>query len=271
MPAQIHPTAIVSSNAVLADDVIVGPFAVIDGPAILGRGCVVRASAHIIGRVTLGEGNDIGSGCVIGERPQHRGYNGEDTAVVIGNDNIFREHVTIHRGMPDATGVTRIGSHNYFMASSHVAHDCVVGDHTTFANSAMIAGHVTVEDRVFLSGNSAVHQHCRVGKLALLSGVSAASQDIPPFWMIRGVNIVVGVNVIGMRRSGIPTAEIQAVRAAFKLLYHERRPVTDAVARMEKQYSHIAAVMDVVQFIRASKRGVPGAHQYRMDQDVAAA
>jgi UDP-N-acetylglucosamine acyltransferase len=156
------------------------------------------------------------------------------------------------------------------MAGSHVAHDCTVGSHNNFANNAMLAGHVTVGDRVFLSGSAAVHQNCRIGTLALISGVSAASQDIPPFWMIRSVNIVVGVNVVGMRRSGIPTAEIQAVRAAFKLIYHDRLPVSEAVSKMEAKYANIPAVMDVIQFIRSSKRGVPGAHQYR-DSEAAAA
>lgn len=262
MPAEIHPTAIVSPLATLADTVQVGAYVIVDGPVALGHGTILRPFAHLIGRVTLGECNDVGSGCVIGDRPQHRGYNGEDTGVTIGNDNVFREHVTIHRGMPNAAGVTRIGSHNYFMAGSHVAHDCSVGNHCTFANGALIAGHVIVEDRVFLSGNSVVHQNCRIGKLALISGVSGASQDIPPFWIIREINRPMGVNVVGMRRSGIPAAEIQAVRAAFKMLYHEHCPVSEAVARMERQYSHIAAVMDVVEFVRVSKRGVPGAHQF---------
>lgn len=265
----IHPTALVDARAEIADDAVIGPYCVIDGPAVVGRGCVLRPFARLVGRVTLGEGNDVGSGCILGERPQHRGYADEDTGVAIGHHNIFREHVTVHRGMPEARGVTTIGDHNYLMAGSHVAHDCTVGDHCTFANGALLAGHVTVENRVFLSGNSAVHQNCRIGQIALLSGVTAVSQDIPPFWIMREVNRVMGVNVIGMRRAGIPAAEIQAVRAAFKLIYHDRRPVSDAVRIMEEKYSHLPAVMDLAAFIRASKRGVPGAHQFRVEAEAA--
>lgn len=271
MPAEIHPTAIVSPEAVLADSVRVGAYCVIDGPAIVGPGTILRPFAQITGRVTIGEGNDIGSGSVIGDRPQHRGYNGEDTGVEIGHDNILRENVTIHRGMPNGRVTTRIGNHNYLMAGSHVGHDCLVGDHCNFANNAMLGGHAIIGDRVFLSGSAAVHQNCRIGKLALVSGLSAATQDIPPFWIIRDFNRVMGINVVGMRRGGIPAAEIQAVRAAFKLIYQDHLQIREAVSRMEAQYGHAAAVMDVVEFIRSSKRGIPGAHQFLLENDAVAA
>ncbi|CAN5206426.1 acyl-ACP--UDP-N-acetylglucosamine O-acyltransferase [soil metagenome] len=272
MPAAplIHATAVIGPDAILTPDVTVGPFAVIDGPVTLGAGCKVGPHAHILGRVTFGIKNDIGSGTVIGGPPQHRAYNNEDTGVVIGDNNVFREHVTIHRGMPNAKVMTCIGSNNYFMAGSHVAHDCTVGNNCNFANAALIAGHVTVDDGVFLSGNTAVHQNCHIGRLALLSGVSAATQDIPPFWMVQARNMVVGINVIGMRRAGIPAVEIAAVRAAFKLLYTERLPIREATLRMEAKYNHIPAVMEIVAFIRTSKRGVPGAHQFRGEDRAAA-
>jgi UDP-N-acetylglucosamine acyltransferase len=266
----IHPTAIISPTACLSADVRVGPYAVIDGPSTIGPGCVIRAHAHIHAHVTLGASNDIGSGCVIGDRPQHRGYAGELTGVIVGARNIFREHVTIHRGMPNAKVNTVIGDDNYFMAGSHVAHDCVVGNQCNFANAAVIGGHVIVGDGVFLSGHAAVHQNCRVGRLALISGVSAASQDVPPFWMIRAVNVVVGVNLVGMRRAGISPAEIAAVREAFAWIYRERLPVRDAVTRMQARMDHIPAVREIIDFITASKRGVPGAHQFRSEERAAA-
>ena len=261
----IHPTAIISPDAALAADVRVGPFAVIDGPVTLGPGCVVRPHAQLVGRVTAGGGNDFGAGAVIGDRPQHTGYRGEETAVRIGDGNTFREHVTVHRAMPAGLGAgeTVIGSHNMFMAGAHVAHDCVVGDHCILVNHAVVGGHAVIGDRALLSGNSAVHQHCRVGRIALLSGISGATQDVPPFWIIRDFNMVCGVNVIGMRRAGMAAAEIQAVRAAFKLIYLEKMSITAAVERMERQFAGSAAVLEVAAFIRASKRGVPGAHLYR--------
>jgi UDP-N-acetylglucosamine acyltransferase len=267
----VHPSALVSPDARLAPGVTVGPFAVIDGPVDLGPGCVVRGHAQLLGRVSAGIDNDFGAGCVVGERPQHLGYKGEDTAVRIGDGNCFREHVTVHRAMPTGTGETVIGNRNLFMAGSHVAHDCVVGDHCIFVNAAVIGGHAHIGDRVLLSGHTAVHQFCRVGRLALLSGVAGASLDVPPFWIIRSINLVCGVNVIGMRRAGMPTPEILAVRKAFRLIYLSKLTVSEAVAEMEQQFAGFAAVRELAAFIRTSKRGIPGGHMYRPDADAAAA
>src|SRR5262249_36250995 len=153
---------VISPEAKLAEDVRVGAFAVIDGAVTAGPGTVVRPHAHLIGSLTLGANNDVGSGAVLGGAPQHLGYKGEPTTIVIGDGNIFREHVTVHRGMPagtgHGTGVTRIGDRNFFMAGSHAAHDCVIGNDCIFANGAALGGHVEVGDRALISGNSAVHQ-----------------------------------------------------------------------------------------------------------------
>ncbi|MBA4064182.1 MAG: acyl-ACP--UDP-N-acetylglucosamine O-acyltransferase [Isosphaera sp.] len=265
-PPAVHPSAVVSAEAVLGEDVRVGPFVVIDGPVTVGPGTVVRPHAHLIGPLTLGANNDVGTGTVLGGAPQHLGYRGEPTGVEIGDGNTFREHVTVHRGMPagvgPGTGVTRVGGRNLFMAGSHVAHDCVVGNECLFANAAVIGGHVTVGDRALLSGNSAVHQFCRVGRLALLSGASASSKDIPPFWVMQEVNWVCGVNTVGMRRAGIPTPEIQAVRRAFGFIYSDRLPIPAALLRMEAELGHFPAVRELVEFVRTSKRGICGAHRF---------
>lgn len=277
---QIHPTAIVSADAVLADDVQIGAFAVIEGPVTLGPGCVIGPHAHILGPVTMGANNQVGTGVVIGSPPQHRAYRGEPTAVEIGDDNIFREHVTVHRGMPrgvgTATGVTRIGHRNLFMVNSHVGHDCVVGNDCTLVNGALIGGHVVLEDRVLLSGNSAVHQFCRVGRLALVSGTTGVSKDVPPFWIQWQMNQVRGINVVGMRRAGMSTADIAAVRKAFRTIYWSRPALLlrDAMARIEAELGHVAAVRELLEFIRSSKRGICGAHRYvrsTTEDDTAAA
>ena len=263
---RVHPSAVISDDAALAPDVEVGPFVVVEGEVAVGPGCVIRPHAHLIGPLTLGSGNQIWSGCVLGGPPQHLGYKGEPTGLVVGDGNIFREHVTVHRGMPAGAGkgLTRIGHHNLFMAGSHVAHDCTVGDHNMFANAAVIGGHVEVADRVLLSGNSAVHQFCRVGRLALLSGASASSKDIPPFWVMQEVNQVCGVNLVGMRRAGFTAPEIQGVRRAFRMIYLERMAITAAVTRMERELGHLAPVKELAAFIRASKRGICGT--YRVDE-----
>ncbi len=256
MAARVHPTAVVSAEASLADGVTVGPFAVIDGPVSLGSGCVVGPHGHLTGRVTAGADNTFHAGCVIGDTPQHLGYQGEPTEVRIGDGNTFREHVTVHRGMPANGGVTRIGSGNLFMVGSHVAHDCAVGDKAIFANCAVIGGHAAVMDGAFLSGNTCVHQFCRVGRLAMLSGTSSISQDLPPFWIVQEVNITRGVNVVGMRRAGIPAAEIQGVRRAYRVITRSGLTVKAALEQVEAADGHLPAVQELVAFIRSSKRGI---------------
>jgi UDP-N-acetylglucosamine acyltransferase len=274
-PPHVHPTAHISDDATLAEDVRVGPFAVIDGRVTVGPGCRIESHARLVGPLTMGANNEVGSGAVLGGAPQHLAYKGEATTVEIGDGNTFREHVTVHRGMPvgvgPGTGKTVIGSHNLFMAGAHVGHDCVVGNHGVFANCALLGGHVTVGDRVLLSGNSAVHQFCRVGRLALLSGTSASSKDIPPFWVMQDVNHVCGINVIGMRRAGVPTAEIQGVRKAFRYIYREKLTVAAALARIESELGHLPACRELVEFIRASKRGICGAAHFEPNAEDAAA
>jgi UDP-N-acetylglucosamine acyltransferase len=272
-PPLAHPSAIVSDDAQLPDDVQIGPFAVIEGPVSVGAGCIIRAHAHLIGPLTVGANNDIGTGVVLGGAPQHLGYKGETTQLEIGTGNIFREHVTVHRGMPagagHGSGLTRIGDRNLFMVGSHVGHDCVVGNDCILANGALLGGHVTVGDRALLSGNTAVHQFCRVGRLGLLSGVSAVSKDIPPFWIMQGLNTVRGINLVGMRRAGIPAAEILAVRKAFRILYLTRPalPITAALARIEAELGQHAAVRELLDFIGESKRGILGSHRLDTGED----
>lgn len=264
-PATVHPSAVVSPEARLSAGVRVGPFAVIEGEVVVGAGTVVRPHAHLIGPLALGENNDVGTGAVLGGAPQHLAYRGERTELVIGDGNIFREHVTVHRGMPvgAGTGVTRVGHRNLFMVGSHVAHDCTVGSECMFANGAVIGGHVEVGDRVLISGNSAVHQFCRVGRLGLLSGASATSKDVPPFWVMQDLNEVRAVNTVGMRRAGMSSAEIQAVRRAFAMIYKERMTIPAALERMEAELGHFPAVMEVVRFVRSSRRGICGSHRFR--------
>jgi UDP-N-acetylglucosamine acyltransferase len=272
-PANAHPTAIISDDATLPDDTQVGPYAVIEGPVKLGPGCVIRPHAHLIGPLTMGANNEVGTAAVIGGAPQHLGYKGEPTNVEIGDNNIFREHCTVHRGMPltapHGSGTTRIGNRNLFMAAAHVGHDCVISNDCIFANSALLGGHVTVADRVIISGNSAIHQFCRVGRLGMLSGVSGTGKDIPPFWVLQGHNGVRGINLVGMRRAGIASAEILAVRKSFRILYLTRPalPISVALARIEAELGEHAAIREVVAFIRESKRGILGAHRLTGSDD----
>lgn len=253
--ARIHPTAVISPEAELADDVEVGPFAVIEGRVKLGAGCVLRPYVHLCGPITMGRGNVMYSGVVLGECPQHLRYNNEPTGLEIGDNNTFREHVTVHRGTTQSM-LTRIGSNNYFMAHAHIAHDCRIGSNCIFANGALVGGHCTIDDNVFLSGNCAVHQWVHVGRLALLSGVSGSCKDIPPFCVVQNIDNTVGVNVVGMRRAGLTVSQIDAVRTSFRILFRERMVIPAALERIEREFGGVAPVAEFVQFIRQSKRGI---------------
>lgn len=259
--ARIHRTAIISPSSQLADDVTVGPYVVLDGAVTLGPGCVVRAHAHLIGPIALGSNNDVGSGCVIGDRPQHTGFRDEASSVTIGDGNTFREQVTVHRGMkPEGTV---IGNQNYLMAQCHIGHDCRLGDHNVVANCALVAGHAVIGNRVFLSGHTAIHQYVRIGDGAMFQGLAAVSQDVPPYWlMLYGTNRVGGINRVGMRRGGLSSQDIRAVWSAFRLIYLEKLPISQAVMRMEAELGGSDAVRMVVDFIRQSERGIPGAVRY---------
>jgi UDP-N-acetylglucosamine acyltransferase len=262
---RIHPTAVISAEAEIADGVEIGPHVVIEGRVRIGPGCLLRPGAHLFGPLTLGTNNLVFSGAVLGEQPQHLRYQGEETAVEIGDHNIFREHVTIHRGTTQSW-VTRIGSHNFFMANSHVAHDCRIGNHCIIANGALLGGHCTLGDHVYLSGNAAVHQFVRIGRLAMLSGCSATTKDIPPFIVQQGINIVVGVNLVGMRRCGMSSTQIQAVRKAYRILFREGLSLPSAIAKLEQQLGTVDVIAELLAFLRDSQRGINDARRERGDQ-----
>jgi len=253
--SRIHPSAIVSPEAEIAADVIVGPFAIIEAGVRLGPGCIVGPQVHLLGEVLAGSGNRFHSGCIIGDTPQHLAYKSEPTRVRIGDNNTFREHVTVHRGMPTTTE-TIVGNGNFFMVGSHVAHDCRVGNNCFFANCAVLGGHAEVNDGAFLSGNTCVHQFCRVGRLAMISGTTSISQDLPPFWIVQEINIPRGVNVIGMKRAGIPHAEIQAVRRAYRRINKQNLTIRAALDLVELEDGELPAIRELLAFIRSSKRGI---------------
>lgn len=255
MSARIHPTAVVSPEAELHESVEVGPHAVIEGKVKIGAGTVIRPGAYLFGPITMGEENMVCTGAVIGERPQHLKYQGEPTSVDIGDHNIFREHVTVHRGTTHSWK-TVIGNHNFFMVHAHVAHDCIVGNRCIFANGSMLGGHCEVADSVFFSGNSATQQFVRVGRLAFLGGVSGSTKDIPPFVMQQYIDTICGLNLIGMRRAGMTHAEIDEVKIAFRILFRDGNSLPSALTRLEKDFPQSPAVQEMVTFLRGSRRGV---------------
>ena len=254
---RIHPSAIISPEAELPEDIRIGPFAVIDGHVKIGAGSVIQAHAHLIGPLTMGCNNQVYPNAVLGGRPQHACYKDEPTNLEIGDANIFREAVTIHRGTT-ASMTTKIGNGNTFMCGSHVGHDCVVGNRCTLVNNSLLGGHCVLDDGVIVSGNAAVHQFCRLGRLCLLSGNSATSKDMPPFITQRGLNMVSGLNLVGMRRGGLTLPQINGMRRLFQIVYGQKLTVTNALAKAEAELGHIDAVMEFIAFVRASKRGING-------------
>jgi UDP-N-acetylglucosamine acyltransferase len=252
----VHPTAVISLEAELADDVQVGPYSVIEGPVRVGAGTVIEAHACLCGPIELGQDNFVGHGAILGKSPQHKGYRGETTSLRIGDGNIFREHVTIHRGTEAGGGETQIGHRNMFMIGSHLGHDSRVGNDCTLVNGALVGGHVELHDGCILSGHSAIQQRVRVGRLAMLGGLGSATKDIPPFVIQQGYNCVSGLNLVGLRRSGMETEVVAALRIAFRVLYKEGRTQTGALELIEANLGQIPEVAEFVTFIRESRIGI---------------
>ncbi len=265
----VHPTAVIDAEAVIAPDVQIGPYAVIDGPIQIGPGCVIESHACLSGSLVMGSNNFIGHGAVLGKSPQHRGYRGEPTSIQIGDQNVFREFVTVHRGTVQGNGVTVIGDRNMFMVGCHVGHDVRVGNGCTVVNNALLGGHVMLEDECILSGHTAVQQRVRIGRLAMLGGTGGTSKDVPPFILQQGYNCVTGLNIIGIRRAGFSTCSIDALRQVFRILYREGRPLSSALEQIEADFGQVSEVAEFVRFIRALRSGInPARSQDRENFDI---
>ena len=254
--AHVHPSAILSPDAIIADGVRIGPYAVIDGPVTIGPECEIGPHVHLVGPLILGRGNRIGTSTVIGSDPQHLTYQGQLSRTEIGDFNTFREHVTVHRGSHvQGYGVTKIGNYNYFMAASHVGHDCKVANHCVLANAVLMAGHCELQDRVFMSGSSAMHQYVRMGRLSLLTGLEGVGKDVVPFVTVRNRYTVLGVNSIGMRRAGIATADVMVVRRAFKVLYRSDYMLKQAVDLIDTEMGDHPLVAEMCALSVSPERG----------------
>ena len=249
----IHPTASVSPRAELSKGVRVGPYAVVEDDVTVGPGCVIGAHAVVKRFTTLGARNRVYEHATLGGEPQDVKFKGERSALLIGDDNLIREYVTIHRASGEG-GATRVGSRNFLMVGVHVAHNCEVGDDNTFANGAALAGHVLVEDHVFFSSNVGAHQFVRFGRYAMIGGKTKAVQDVLPFFTTDGnPPRVRGLNAIGLRRGGFSPESRAALKRAYQILFRARLPLAQALAALEdsgdEHVAHLAG------FIRATRRG----------------
>lgn len=251
-----HPTAVIHDGARLDDGVRVGPCAVVGEHVEIGRGTVVQANAVIEGPTKIGERCRIFPFSSIGLEPQDLKFKGEDSTLEIGDDNVFREFVTVHRGTALGAGRTTIGDGNLFMAYTHIAHDCVIGNSTIFSNGAALGGHVIVDDNATVSAYSGVHQFCRVGTFAFVGAYTVVPKDVLPFSKTVGNRArLYGVNTIGLERRGFSKERIEGIRAAFRVIQKSNLNVSQAVEKLS-EFDENEDVRALIEFVRSSERGV---------------
>jgi UDP-N-acetylglucosamine acyltransferase len=253
----IHPSAFVAPDARLAAGVLVGPCAFIDEQVEIGEGTRIDAFASVKRYTRLGRNNHVFSYAMVGEIPQDLKFHGEESWLEIGDNNMIREFSTLHRGTQGGGGRTRIGNNCLLMAYTHVAHDCLLGSNIVMSNNATLAGHVEVMDDAIIGGLSAVHQFSRIGRYAFVGGMTGIGQDLPPYMLAVGERAGLhGPNLVGLRRLGLDRAGIAAVRAAFKLIWLSGIPRKEALEQAARAYAGCAQVMEIVQFVKESARGV---------------
>jgi UDP-N-acetylglucosamine acyltransferase len=254
----IHAQAVVAPSAKLGTGVQVGAYAVIGENVEIGEGCVLHAHAVIQGPSRFGMNNVFHPFCSIGADPQDLKFHGERTELIAGDNNVFRENVTVSRGTVGGGAKTTIGSGNLFMAYSHVAHDCHVGDATIFANGATLAGHVDVEDFVSIGAFSPVHQFCRVGRYAYVGACTVITQDVPPFSLVvtERETKCYGINGIGLERKGFSPERLKTLQRAFRLLLRSKLNTSLALEEIRKTFGDSADVQELIRFIETAERGI---------------
>jgi len=254
----IHPTAIVDPTAEIDESVEIGPYTIVQKNVIIGQG--TRIGPHVV----IGEGTRIGQRCQIyqfasvGEAPQALAYRGEKTFLILGDQNIVREFVTLNRGTAGGGGKTVIGNQNLFMAYSHVAHDCQLGNQVILANGATLAGHITIEDHAVIGGLSAIHQFCRIGTHAFISGMTGITLDVPPYMLASGSRArLFGLNTVGLKRFHFSEASVKALKKAYRIIFRSGLTLEKAVKQVkEDAISQLPEVQHLLQFIQQSKRGI---------------
>ncbi len=254
--AQIHPTAIIDSQAEISAGCVIGPYCMVGPHVLLGQDSWLQHHVTLAGPLTAGARNKFYAYCSIGQQTQDLKYQGEPTYLEIGDENTFREFVTVNRSTT-ADGKTRIGHRGNYLAYSHVGHDCSVGDEVVFSNNGTLAGHVQVGDHAIMGGLTAVHQFCRLGPYAITGGCSKIVQDVPPFMIADGNPAKVrGINVVGLERSGFPAETIKAIKEAFRLIYRSKYNTRQAIEAIQQELPMSAEISQIVEFIQKSERGI---------------
>jgi UDP-N-acetylglucosamine acyltransferase len=267
----VHPSASVHPKAQIDSGVRIGPFSVIGEKSTIHKGTRIDAHVCLSGIVEIGEDCHFSPYTVIGTEPQDVSYKGEETRVKIGDRNFFREFMTVHRATARGRGITTIGNDNYFMAYSHIAHDCLVGNNTIFLHQSTLGGHVTIEDYATMGAISGVHQFCRIGKYAFIGGFSTITQDVVPFAKVAGSRPVLffGMNGIGLRRRGFSKERTHDIKEMFKILFYSNLNTTQALEQIQARFPQNPDQVELIQFIQSSKRGIikKSAEQWQIDSE----
>ena len=254
----IHPTAIVDESCTISPEASIGPYCIVGPRTRIGSGSVLDSHVTVHGWTTIGERCHFYSHCSVGTDPQDLKYKGEPTYLQIGNDNVFREFVSLNRGTRGGHGITVIGHHNFVMAYSHVAHDCIVGDHAIMANAATLAGHVTINDHATVGAFSAVHQFCRVGPHAFIGGFSVITRDALPFVKTVGERNqakIYGINTIGLQRKGFSEQCIAELKKVYRIAFRSKMNTRDALAKIREESWSTPEVPVLIEFMESSERG----------------
>lgn len=257
MPNEIHPSAVISSKAAIYDDVNIGPF------CFVGEGVSIKSGTRLLSNVVVEGNTEIGENCTIypftsiGLPPQDLKYRDENTGVRIGNNNIIRENITIHRASIKGDGLTEIGDSNFLMAYVHIAHDCKVGSSAVMANAATLGGHVVVEDFAVIGGLVAVHQFTRIGAYSMIGGFSGVAQDVIPYMMASGERArLYGPNAIGLKRRGFSDETINILKKVYKILFREKNTLINAIEKIRKELPETDEIKNIINFIVKSERGI---------------
>ncbi len=257
MKKEIHSTAIIAPDVEIDEEIYIGPF------CIIRDGVCIKKGTKLISNVIIEGNTEIGENCVIypftsiGLPPQDLKYKGEKTGLKIGNNNIIREYITIHRASVGGDGVTTIGDKNFLMAYAHIAHDCKIGSQIIMANAATLAGHVLVEDYAVIGGLVAIHQFTRIGAYAMVGGFSGVGQDIPPYMIASGARAkLFGLNTIGLKRHGFSDSTINELKKAYKILFREKRTLKDAIKKIQEDIPYTDEIKYLIEFIQKNKRGI---------------
>lgn len=254
---EIHPTAVVSSGANFASGVKIGPYCIIGENVSIGKDTRIDSHVVIEGLTQIGVRNRISPFSCIGTPPQDIGYRGEETRVIIGDDNVIREYVTIHRATTKENGETIVGNHNFIMAYAHIAHDCVLGDRVIMANAVTLGGHTHVGDYANIGGLAAAHQFVRIGAHAFIGGLTGIPQDIPPFMIAAGSRArLFGINQIGLSRGGFSKETVAGLKKAYRIIWKENRRFSQGIAQVKTELQPFPELEELLGFLEHSKRGI---------------